>query len=152
MNRVAWLIKTLQALGSTRVAVGWHDTARYPDGMPVAEVAYVHEFGDLSERIPPRPMMRPVIAAQQSAWSQLMGEKIKAVIDGKITAEQALIFMGELAAGQIREQITKIDEPPLKEATIKERQRKGYQPDKPLVRTKHLLATVTSELVNRDYR
>lgn len=52
-------VKDLQQLGNLRASVGWHSTAKYPDGTSVAGVAATQEYGNTKNGTPPRS--HPVI-------------------------------------------------------------------------------------------
>lgn len=127
--------------------VGFFDTAKYPNGMPVAAVAAVHEFGYSPGGIPARPFFRPTIAEQSPEWTRQFGRAAKAIANGKITAANALEQLGALAAGDVRKTIAGITSPPLKESTIAARRRRYAKPggklDKPLVDTGILFGSVT---------
>lgn len=140
-------VKELKALGSMKALVGWHDTAKYPDGTPVALVAATQEYGSVKKGIPPRATVRPTIAEESAEWSRLAALGIKAIGRGERTAEQVITALGEKAAGDVRLRITRIWEPPLADSTIAIRTRQGYKPDKPLVRSGLLLSTCTSEII-----
>lgn len=140
------LAKQLGELGKLRASIGWHDTAKYPDGTPVAVAAVSAEYGNVKKNVPPRPIVRPTIESQSKEWSRLAGEGVKAIASGTRTAEQVITAIGEKAAGDVRHKITRIDSPPLAESTQRTRERQGYKPDKPLVRSGLMLSTCTSEV------
>ena len=143
------LAKRVKELGKLRASVGWHESAKYPDGTQVASVAATHEFGSVKKNIPPRPMVRPTIGEQSQAWGNAAGLGMKAVLKGTRTPEQIMMALGELAAGDVREKITSIMGPELAESTQARRARLGFKPDKPLVRSGLMLSTCTSEIVKK---
>ena len=57
-------------MGGGEVAVGFMEGATYPDGTPVAAVAFWNEFG--KEGQPPRPFFRQMIAAESPGWPKKM--------------------------------------------------------------------------------
>lgn len=138
--------KQLELLGKYFASVGWHDTAKYPDGTQVAVAAVSAEYGNVKMNVPPRPIVRPTIEQQSAEWSRQAALGIKAVAMGTRTAEQVITALGELAAGDVRHTITKVTSPELAESTKKRRERMGYKPDKPLVRSGLMLSTCTSEV------
>ena len=142
--------KQLTELNKLRASVGWHSTAKYPDGTPVALVASTQEYGNVKKNVPPRPTVRPAIAEDGKVWTQLAGQGIKAVALGNRTAHQVVSAIGEKAAGDVRKRIAEIMEPPLAESTQRARARQGYKPDKPLVRTGLMLSTCTSEVEKKE--
>lgn len=127
--------------------VGFFETAKYPNGTPVAAVATVHEFGYSPGGIPARPFFRPTIAEQSPEWTRQFGRAAKAIANGKIGAADALEQLGALAAGDVRKTISSITAPPLKAATISARRRRyaqsGGKLDKPLVDTGIMIGAVT---------
>lgn len=145
---MAWkdLVKELEKLGKMSASVGWHPTAKYPDGTPVAMVATVMEYGNVKKRVPPRPTVRPTIAEKGKVWSQHAGQGIKAVAEGKITPFALMDLLGGEAAGDVRMAIADLTTPPLSEVTKAIRKRMGYKPDKPLVRSSLMLTTCVHEV------
>lgn len=117
--------------------VGFPSGKNYPDGTSVAYVATIQEFGAPEVNIPPRPFMRPTVAAQKDEWSSIIAKSIPAVVAGKRTAEDVLELVGIKASADIQETISKVTSPPLKPATI---QRKGSA--KPLIDTGLMVASV----------
>lgn len=136
----------LEQLGRLRASVGWHESAKYRDGTPVAQVVATQEYGSVKKKIPPRPMIRSTIGEQKREWARQAGLGFKAVAQGTRTPQQVMTALGELAAGDVRLKITHITEPKLADSTIEQRIRQGYQADKPLVRSGLMLATCTSEI------
>ena len=79
IKRTGSLEKSLNRFKSTdaqHVKVGVLDNSAYPDGTPVAAVAFWNEYG--TKKIPPRPFFRSTIEAQRSAWVELTKKGIKA--------------------------------------------------------------------------
>lgn len=138
------LIKQVEALGKLKAEVGWQDTAKYPDGTPVALVAQTHEYGSPARSIPPRPVVRPTILAEKRNWSDTMGLGVKAVVQGSRSPLQVMEAIGELAAGEVRQAITQVNSPPLKERTKAARKRRGLEQEKPLQATGLMLTSCTS--------
>lgn len=134
-----------------RGRVGWFESARYPDGTPVAYVAAIHEFGYPAGGIPPRLGMRATAAEKHGEWRGVTDRVARGVVRGALTPHQAMDAIGLKAAGDLRKHITQVREPPLKVATVKARlagKKQGRVVSvtiaKPLVRTGHLLTTLTN--------
>lgn len=135
--------------------VGFFDTAKYQDGTPVAQVAAEQEFGVPSRRVPPRPFMRPTVTANKAKWSGLFARGSRAAIVGTIDLRSVFEQIGGVAAGDIAQTISKIQSPPLRPATIRNRQltyasgqhRVGNL-TKPLVFTGLLFNSVTHEVMD----
>lgn len=143
------LAKRLERLGRMEASVGWHDTAKYPDGTPVALVATVHEYGSTKRGIPPRPFMRPTIAEKGKVWSQHAGQAFGAVLAGSMAPDAAFELLSGEAAGDVRMAISDMTSPELSPITQAIRAKQGYKPDKPLVRSGLMLATCTNEVYEK---
>jgi hypothetical protein len=130
--------------------VGWSANIRYPTGVPVAYVATIHEFGAPEQGIQPRSFMRYTIHAKQTEWKKVVTQVSKQVVNDKRSPESALTVIGLVAEGDVRERISTIQTPELKEATIQARVRKMADGKtvgnltKPLVETGYMLASLTS--------
>lgn len=143
----------LKELKNAEVRVGWFDTAEYPDGTKVAQVAVVQEYGDPEHKIPPRPFMRPTIRTKQSEWKAAFDILAQKIAKNEITMAQALEQMGGKAAGDVRKKISTIWSPPLADSTIEARKRQRANKtkvgnlNKPLVDQKYLINTLTHVVV-----
>ena len=145
------LEQALKGLVGVVGKVGWFDTAKYPDGTPVAYVAAVQEYGFPEGNIPPRLGMRSTSAEKRAEWGGGAGQASKAVLAGKLTAIAAMETLGLKAAGDFRKHISEVTAPPLKVNTVKARLAGKKQGNvvsitvaKPLVATGHMLATLTN--------
>ena len=125
--------------------VGFPSGINYEDGTSVAYVATIQEFGAPEVRIPPRPFMRPTVAAHKREWSKLIAKGIPQVVIGKMTAFDVLDLVGIKAAADIQTTIASIYSPPNSPATIK---RKGSA--KPLVDTGLMVASVQNAVNKTD--
>lgn len=121
--------------------VGFLENARYPDGTPVAMIAAINEYGAPSRGQPPRPFFRNMIHEKQGEWPEAIANLVRA---NDMDAEKALDLAGAAIAGQLRQSITDLTEPPLAPSTIK---RKGF--DKPLIDTVHMLNSVNHEVKSK---
>lgn len=132
--------------------VGWFKDAKYPDknSTPVAYVATIQEFGYPAGNIPPRPFMRTTIREKQVEWKRIAEQQSKQILKGSTNMTGALELLGQKAAGDVREKITQITTPPLKESTIQARLAKRRDKKtmglltKPLIDTGLMLATLTN--------
>ena len=126
---------------------GWFESAKYEDGTPVAYVASIQEYGH--GPIPPRSFMRTTIADKREEWKGLFMDGAKAVVAGGESAGSVMDKVSSLAAGQVREKISKIHKPPLAESTKSSRRSRGNTSTKPLVDTGHMLATLTHNVSDK---
>ena len=139
----------VKAIASKKLHVGWFDTSQYQDGTPVAYVAAIHEFGNPAGGVPARPFMRPTVEAKTPEWKSTLAGGAHQVLTGRLTAEQMLGQVGQMAAGNIAETISSIDTPALKTGTIKARESRRKSPGvstKPLVDTGLLIQSVNHKV------
>jgi hypothetical protein len=123
---------------ASTVKIGFLENASYPDGTSVPMVAAVNEFGAPSRGQPPRPFFRRMIAAKSKEWPGAISKLLKANdYDARATLDQA----GEAIAGQLRQSIVELVDPPLAPSTIA---RKKFS--KPLIETSLMLNSVSHEV------
>ena len=161
----------MKSLEEYSAQAGWFESARYDDGVPVAQVAIYNEYG--TSRIPPRPFMRPTAESQKGEWARTTGKVVSQVLRGKMSAEQGMTLVAQKAAGDMRQTITQVFEPELSPVTVLLRQWRKEGKDitgktvgdaaravaegqrgegvttKPLVDTGHMLATCTGIAVKK---
>lgn len=120
--------------------VGFLENAKYPDGTPVGMIAAINEFGAPSRGQPPRPFFRNMIREKENEWPQAIRDLI---IANNYDMAAAMDQAGAAIAGQLRQSIIDLMEPPLAPSTIA---KKGF--DKPLVDTGHMLKSVDHEVIS----
>lgn len=125
-KRLAFLLKGIKT--SNVGKVGYFKSAKYPaekgkPAVPVAYVATIQEYGDPRNNIPARPTMRPAVKQHKNEWRQIAQEGAKKLLTGEETADGILQDIGLQAAGDIRENISKLVSPPIKQSTIDARTR-----------------------------
>ncbi len=96
------LEKRMKGFENKVAKVGWLETAKYPDGKPVAEVALIHELGAPAAGIPARPFIKKTINAKRVEWTEQFKQGVQAVMRGAIDADQVLEIMGQKTAGDVR--------------------------------------------------
>lgn len=148
MARLNQAIKDCDKYQST---TGWHESAHYQDGTPVAYVASIQEFGYEEGNIPPRSYMRTTADEKSKEWAQLMASGCRRIPTGAATIRDVLEMIALRAEGDVRAKIISIYEPELAEATLKARaRRRGVKVEdvdgKPLNDTGYMLATLTSNV------
>lgn len=114
---------------SGSVEVGFLEGATYPDGTPVAAVAFWNEYGNGSA--PPRPFFRNMIEVEKSSWPGKVAALAKST---GYDSEKVLALMGEDIDGALKQSINDFTTPALAPYTIK---KKGF--DKPLIDTAHMV-------------
>lgn len=122
-----------RSMGGGSVSVGFMEGATYPDGTPVAAVAFWNEYG--AGGSPPRPFFRRMIAGESPTWVPKMARLAKAT---NYNGSQVLGLMGEDITGALKQSINALTDPKLAQSTIAA---KGFA--KPLVDTGHMLNSVT---------
>lgn len=121
---------------TSRLRVGFIDSATYPDGQNVATVAFWNEYG--TEKIPPRPFMRTTVAQNRENWVQLVKQLVP--IHG---ADKSLLKLGQEMQGKLVFSILNWTEPPNAPYTIA---KKGF--NKPLVEQGIMSRSISYELTS----
>ncbi len=125
-------------MGNVSVSVGFINNATYPDGTPVAAVAYWNEFGVPSRGQPPRPFFRRMIAKESSTWPLKMAKLAKAAnYDGK----RVMALMGQDLKGALQQSINDFTSPAIADSTA---HAKGFS--KPLIDTSNMINSVSFEV------
>ena len=126
----------IPAYNTSRLRVGFIDSATYPDGQNVASVAFWNEYG--TARIPPRPFMRTTIAQNRENWVEMVRKLVP--VHG---ADLSLLKLGEEMQGKLVFSILNWVEPPNAPYTIK---KKGF--NKPLVEQGIMSRSISYELTS----
>lgn len=105
-------------LKGVQTKVGVVEQIKYEDGTPVAYVAAIQEFGSPERSIPPRPFFRPVMSREKKNWTMIGEKGFKQVAKGQMDIKSVFQMLGELAAGEIRKEISTIQSPPLSQTTL----------------------------------
>ena len=125
-----------RSMGGGAVSVGFMEGATYPDGTPVAAVAFWNEYGN--GKAPPRPFFRQMISNESPAWGPKMAGLAKGTnYDGP----RVFALMGEDVKGALQQSINDFTTPELAEST---KARKGF--DKPLIDTGHMINSISYEV------
>ena len=118
------LEKALASIEGRAGRVGWFDSAKYPDGTPVAYIASIHTFGYPPKNIPMRLDLRGLSDERQSEWARIARFAAKKVIAGEVTADEMLELLGAAAEGDIRKLIASVQLPELAASTKAARARR----------------------------
>jgi len=138
-DKLAAALKVIAEKANTSVEVGFLEGATYPDGTPVAEVAYYNEYG--TTYAPPRPFFRTMIAEQQDSW----GPKLAAAYRGTNgDIERSFDLVGEDIEGALKQSINDLTSPALAPSTVK---RKGFS--KPLIESSHMVNSTGHRVVSK---
>lgn len=121
-------LKEIASRMSGSVEVGFLE-GNYPDGTPIAAVAFWNEFGNGSA--PPRPFFRTMIAKESPSWPDKVASEAKRTNND---GPKVLAAMGLEIQGALIQSINDLTSPPLAASTIA---RKGNA--KPLIDTSQML-------------
>lgn len=130
------LAEIAESMGGGSVSIGFYENATYPDGTPVAAVAFWNEYGGMDR--PARPFFRGMIAREAKTWPQKMARLAKSTdYDGP----RVLGLMGEDIKGALVQSINDFETPGLAPSTIAA---KGFA--KPLIDTGVMIRAVDYEV------
>lgn len=132
-DKLAKILAEIGGKAKGSVDVGFMSGATYPDGTPVAQVAFWNEFG--TSRAPSRPFFRAMIAKESAGWPELLG---KAAVHYGYDAHQALSVIGEKINDDLKSSIVGWQGPQNAPSTIA---KKGF--NKPLIDTGDMLRSTT---------
>lgn len=105
--------------GPTKVLVGVPKGAgTYEDGLTLATVAAVNNFGSADGLIPPRPVLQPAVEKGAPQYQRLAEVMIPKVLSGQMEMRMLLEQMGTLAEGHVKQEITDLRIPPNAASTI----------------------------------
>ena len=137
MKKVGSLSKALSKYKdmNASVRVGVLENATYPDGTPVAMVAFWNEYGTRTS--PVRAFFRTTVSEQKKNWVLSVQNLMKMHNDPKKVMGLIGVHMQE----QIVQSINTWSDPPNSAYTIA---KKGF--DKPLVETALLMRSIKSEV------
>ena len=102
-------------MGKEKLEIGFFESAKYPSGEYVAQVARYNEFGTLN--IPMRPFFRNAINKNIKKWYATLQN----AINQNATPSKALSIVGEVARADIIQSITDLRTTPNAESTIKQK-------------------------------
>lgn len=114
-----------------RVLVGVPEgSGSYEDGLTIATVAAVNNFGSADGRIPARQFLQPAIEDGAPMYRRLAEVMLPRVLSGEMEMRTLLEQMGNLAEGHVKQKIT---DGPFRDNAESTKARKGS--DKPLIDT-----------------
>lgn len=115
-NKLEAALAEIAKNASAAVNVGFLAGATYPDGTPVAQVAFWFNFGHGGRfPAPPRPFFQSMVNEHSSGWAVRLG---RALEHYECDGEKALAAMGELMAGQLRDSLINLAGPELSPTTL----------------------------------
>lgn len=137
MKKVGSLASALKKYSemNASVRVGVLESATYPDGTPVAMVAFWNEYG--AGKTPPRPFFRHTVSDQKKNWVLSVQNLMKMHDDPK----KVMGLIGEHMRGQIVQSINTWTDPKNSDYTVR---MKGF--NKPLVWSGQLMRSISFEV------
>lgn len=137
MKKVGSLASALKKYSemNASVRVGVLENATYPDGTPVAMVAFWNEYG--TKTSPVRAFFRTTVSDQKKNWVLSVQNLMKMHDDPK----KVMGLIGEHMRGQIVQSINTWTDPPNAPYTVR---MKGFQ--KPLVDSGQLMRSISFEV------
>jgi len=122
--------KTLKDIGSNMkgtLSAGFLEGSKYPDGTPVAMVAFWNEFGHGGQfPSPPRPFFRTMVAEEKPSWGPKIAKLAK--LDG-YDGKKVLGTMGRDIDGALKKSINDFTSPGLSLTTLRLRAKFGNHPE-----------------------
>ena len=111
------ILKTMAAATSTAhsVSVGYQDGATFPDGVNVAMVAAIQNFGAPAASIPPRPFFNNMVKMSGPHWGNDLAANLKGT---QWDAEKSLGLLGEDMVSDLQLSVRETDSPALSPVTV----------------------------------
>lgn len=108
----------LKELQGYTAKIGWFDTAKYPDGTPVAYVAAIQELGCEQRSIPPRPFMRPAQIKNAHRWFAVAEDQAQKIIEGSQNGRGAMEVIAQMTEDDVSDAIIDVNSPALSKITL----------------------------------
>lgn len=134
------------------VEVGWFPGMNYPDGVSIAGVAKIQEYGDAELNIPSRPFMRPTIRDNRRKYTAMVKRGIANALEKNKNIEAVFMKIGAAIAADLKHAIMEVWEPPLSQKTIAHRKKTWYKAkhnngygnilEKPLIDTGRMINSI----------
>lgn len=151
-------VKRLEEAAKVEVRIGILEGARYPDGTPVAAVAYANETGTWGN--PRRPFMHRTFKKYSTQWTTGIMKMINDNVDNPAIVHKAFEMAGMKAAGQMKKVIRQWNpsDPRLNSPkTIEAKRKRGrsgpnltpIKPEIALIDTGHMINSIDYEVVRK---
>lgn len=136
--------------------VGVLEGATYPDGMNVATVAYLNEYGGHN---PPRPFLKTTVDKEGKKWMKGVRNNLKKMGVTRESMKTVLEMLGQTAQGDIKTTISQwspTNPRPNKPATIAAKARRaragkgtvGIDPNRVLIDTGRMIQSIDYEVLS----
>lgn len=140
------VLANVRSFGSKHVLIGIPSDENKRDDGPIgnAQLGYIHENGSPANNIPPRPFLKPGVAAAKDKCLGVLKNAAKAGFKDPAAIDKGLNAAGLIGQASVKNTLRAGEGfAPLKPATIAARKRKGAKGTKPLIRTGQLLNSIT---------
>jgi len=140
------VLANVRSFGSKHVLIGIPSDENKRDDGPIgnAQLGYIHENGSPANNIPPRPFLKPGVAAAKDKCLGVLKNAAKAGFKDPAAIDKGLNASGLIGQASVKNTLRAGEGfAPLKPATIAARKRKGAKGKKPLIRTGQLLNSIT---------
>ena len=139
--------------GPKKVQIGFFDTARYPDGTPVTNVAAWNEFGTQrpngSVLAPERPFFRNAIPGIKAGARSILKKGLDPTL--MVVSRQLAARVGVYGQGEVQQSITDLINPPNAPSTRQWKNERVGKPasalTNPLIDTGQLRLSVTYRVI-----
>lgn len=140
------LLKNVARMDGSKVEVGFVDENEIhrEAGMPVKELAAIHEFGSKAARIPARPFIEPTMHDNRFKYRRMMFNDAKSLSRGRKKPEVALAQIGEMAVDDMKLKILDGNFVPLK---IETSLLKGHE--QPLIDTDQMYDAISYKVTKK---
>jgi hypothetical protein len=116
------LVEMVSDIRDAGVEVGLFDEdgvhPHSPEGLTIAEIGAIQEFGTDDGHIPERSWLRSTYDEKASQFADEAERVAVAVIDRRLTVNQGLTVMGAAQVGEVKRTINNFTTPPNAPATI----------------------------------
>ena len=130
-NEKAWeALKQKQS--DYTIKAGWFENSKYSSGAPIGGIAAVQNYGAVINQsrgdsswtivIPPTKFWEAAQEKNKVKWRDAFKKAWTSVFLGNIEPDKAMEQIGLMIEGDIAKAISDVQQPPLKESTIKRRQ------------------------------
>lgn len=144
------ILKSIKEIGETFIKVGILSSADpEPDGMNMAQLATIHEYGAPSAGIPARPFLAQTITRITDQIIQFNGQEIDKIYQGKSTPLTSISKLGVFVTKEIKKEFKLGTLEPLKPATIRAKTVDGKRGTTPLIDTGRLRNSINYEVVKK---
>lgn len=126
--------------------VGWFSNAKEEDGTPSAYVASVNEYGYPEGNIPPRLGLRETAAKKEVSWRTAAAAQAKKIMEGDAAPQSLVEMLVQICRRDFFKRINSNPPPPLKQATLDARKRKGIMHERTMVATGRMIEQLDSKV------